>query len=80
MREKLIYYPTVTREPFRNQRPPHRPDRVGKLCADIGLPQLNAENDRAMLCGSPHMLQDLRILLDSPAASKKATTASPVIS
>ncbi len=65
VRDKLIYYPTVTREAFRNQG---RLDQLladGKLCADIGLPPLDAANDRAMLCGSPAMLASLTQLLDS---------------
>ena len=65
VREKLIYYPTVTREPFRNQG---RLDVLladGRLCADIGLPPLDPANDRAMICGSPAMLASLSALLDS---------------
>jgi len=65
VREKLIYYPTVTREAFRHQG---RLDHLladGKLCADIGLPPLDPANDRAMLCGSPAMLASLSQLLDS---------------
>lgn len=56
---KLIYYPTVTREPFRNR------GRITDLIAssqmfnDVGLPPLNIETDRVMLCGSPSMLEDL---------------------
>lgn len=64
VREKLIYYPTVTREPFRNQGRLTDLIRSGKLCADIGLPQMNPETDRAMLCGSPAMLKDTSDLLD----------------
>ena len=63
--EKLIYYPTVTREPFRNNGRISHLIESGKLCADIGLPQLSAESDRVMLCGSPHMIQDLRTLLEA---------------
>ena len=64
VREKLIYYPTVTREPFRNQG--RLTDLIDnkKLFADIGLPPLDAEQDRAMVCGSPQMLQDTRAVLD----------------
>ena len=36
----------------------------GKLCDDIGLPQLNPETDRAMICGSPGMLKDISALLN----------------
>ena len=62
---KLIYYPTVTREPFRNQG--RLPDLIGngKLCDDIGLPQIDPAQDRAMICGGPAMLKDMRAVLDA---------------
>jgi ferredoxin/flavodoxin---NADP+ reductase len=65
VREKLIYYPTVTREPFRNQGRLTDLINSGKLFDDIGLPPLDPANDRAMICGSPHMLDDTSALLDS---------------
>ncbi len=65
VRDKLIYYPTVTREPFRNQGRLTTLLANGKLAQDIGLPPLNVETDRFMLCGSPAMLADLTELLDS---------------
>lgn len=64
VRNKLIYYPTVTREQFRNQGRLTDLIDSGKLCEDIGLPPLNPENDRAMICGSPQMLADTSALLD----------------
>ena len=64
VREKLIYYPTVTREPFRNQGRLTDLLESGKLCRDIGLPQIDPQHDRAMLCGSPAMLADTSGLLD----------------
>ena len=65
VRDKLVYYPTVTREAFRNQG--RLPDLItsGKLFEDIGLPQPNPETDRFMLCGSPAMLSDLTDILDN---------------
>lgn len=64
VRDKLVYYPTVTREPFRHQgRITHLVDS-GQLFADIGLPPLNPDTDRAMLCGSPNMLADTSQMLD----------------
>ena len=60
---KLIYYPSVTREPFKH------PGRVtdliesGKLFADIGLPPLDPAHDRMMICGSQHMLDELKAML-----------------
>lgn len=64
VRDKLIYYPTVTREPFRNQGRLTTLIESGKLCADIGLPQIDPAVDRAMLCGSPAMLADTSAMLD----------------
>jgi ferredoxin--NADP+ reductase len=64
IRDKLIYYPTVTREPFRNRGRITDLITSGKLFKDVGLPPLSAEHDRVMLCGSPLMLADLRDLLD----------------
>ena len=65
VRDQLIYYPTVTREPFRNQG--RLPDLIanGKLCSDIGLPQIDPKTDRAMICGGPAMLKDMRAVLDT---------------
>ncbi|MDL0431446.1 ferredoxin--NADP reductase [Marinobacter sp. TBZ242] len=62
--DKLIYYPTVTREPFRNQGRITTLIESGQLAKDTGLRQLNPETDRAMLCGSPAMLKDLSAMLD----------------
>jgi ferredoxin--NADP+ reductase len=65
VREKLIYYPTVTREPFHNQG--RLTDLIlnGKMAEDIGLPQLNPETDRVLMCGSPDMLNDTCDILDN---------------
>ncbi|HEX3442974.1 MAG TPA: ferredoxin--NADP reductase [Pseudolabrys sp.] len=57
--EQLIYYPTVTREPFRNRGRLTDLITSGKLFEDIGLDALSAEQDRVMMCGSPSMLKDL---------------------
>jgi ferredoxin--NADP+ reductase len=65
VRERLIYYPTVTREPFRNRGRITELIESDKLTNDIGLPPLSPANDRAMLCGSPAMLADTRALLDA---------------
>jgi len=64
-REKLIYYPTVTREAFRNQGRLTDLIESGKLFSDIGLPPLNPETDRVMMCGSPSMLKDLVAMLEA---------------
>jgi ferredoxin/flavodoxin---NADP+ reductase len=63
--EKLIYYPTVTREPFRNR------GRITDLIAsrqlfdDIGLSPLDIATDRVMMCGSPAMLEELKQMFEA---------------
>jgi ferredoxin/flavodoxin---NADP+ reductase len=64
VRGKLIYYPTVTREPFRNRGRLTDLITSNALFDDLGLPPLDREHDRVMLCGSPSMLSDLRGILD----------------
>lgn len=64
IKNQLIYYPTVTREPFENQGRITDLMLNGKLFSDIGLPQPSLEDDRFMLCGSPAMLKDLTKVLD----------------
>ena len=61
---KLLYYPTATREPFRNQGRITTGLETGKLTSDLGLPALDPAGDRVMLCGSPHFLADMVKLLD----------------
>ena len=75
--EKLIYYPTVTREDFKNNG--RLTDLIvsGKLCADIGLAQLNPDTDRAMICGSPSMLQDTCEILDNLGFIASKHTGDP---
>ena len=62
-RDKLVYYPTVTREPFRNRGRITDLIESGKLFEDLGQPPLDVESDRLMLCGSPSMLVDLQAML-----------------
>ena len=64
IRDKLVYYPTVTREPFRNRGRITDLITSGKLFEDTGLAPLDQTLDRVMLCGSPHMLADLKVLLE----------------
>ncbi|SDR33918.1 ferredoxin--NADP+ reductase [Rhizobiales bacterium GAS191] len=64
VRGKLIYYPTVTREPFRNRGRLTDLITSNALSEDLGLPPLDSKHDRVMMCGSPSMLADLRRILD----------------
>jgi ferredoxin--NADP+ reductase len=64
-RAQLLYYPTVTREPFRNQGRLTDLIEAGKLSADLGLPALDPEHDRVMICGGPGLLRDLVTILEA---------------
>lgn len=65
VRDKLVYYPTVTREEFRNTGRLTELLASDKLSTDVGLPPISPEQDRFMLCGSPAMLKDVTAVLDT---------------
>ena len=77
VRQKLVYYPTVTREDFRNRGRITHLIESGTLASDLGLPPLNPETDRAMLCGSPHMLADISALLNARGFEISPGTGQP---
>lgn len=68
--KQLVYYPTVTREPFRHQGRIPTLMETGRLAHDVGLPTLSREHDRFMLCGSPEMLKDTRAVLEKLGLSE----------
>jgi len=72
--KQLKYYPTVTREPFANQGRITDLMESGKLFEDLGVPQLNPEEDRVMICGSPAMLRDLKALCEKSGLPEGNTT------
>ena len=74
IREKLLYYPAVSREAFANHGRLTDLVASGTMMCSLGLDPLDAKHDRAMLCGSPAMLADFRTLLDA-----RGFTASPRI-
>ena len=73
---QLLYYPTVTREDFRNMGRITELLESNKLTDDLGLPALDPAHDRAMLCGSPAMLADLKKLFES-RGFKEGNTSTP---
>ena len=65
VREKLIYYPSVTREGYATQGRLTNAMSTGKLFTDTGLPQADPKHDRFMICGSPSMLDETSAVLNS---------------
>jgi len=77
VRAQFRYYPTVTREAFERQ------GRVTELFEDHRIEDaldgiaLDPAHDRAMICGSPAMLVDLRALLDARGLVVSPQTGVP---
>ncbi|WP_017999242.1 ferredoxin--NADP reductase [Paracoccus sp. N5] len=61
---RLLYYPTTTREttPFMGRITDNLTS--GKVFADLGLPPMDAANDRAMICGSLAFNTDVKAVLE----------------
>jgi ferredoxin--NADP+ reductase len=82
VRNQLLYYPTVTREEFHYQSVSEKENvkshhtRItdlltsGQLTQDLGMPDINIEDDRFMLCGNNDMLQELMNILDDKGFNK----------
>jgi ferredoxin--NADP+ reductase len=73
---QLLYYPTVTREAYKNMGRVTELMESGKLYADLGVPALDPEHDRVMICGSPGMLRDLKHMLEG-RGFKEGNTSTP---
>ena len=72
--KQLHYYPTVTREAYRNMGRITDLITSGKLFEDLGTPPLDARDDRVMICGSPGMLKDLKHMLEGRGFKEGSTT------
>jgi ferredoxin/flavodoxin---NADP+ reductase len=73
---QLRYYPTVTRQSYRNRGRITELIGSGKLFDDLELPSLSAIHDRVMICGSPAMLRDLKHMLEG-FGFKEGNTSTP---
>jgi ferredoxin/flavodoxin---NADP+ reductase len=65
VKEQLLYYPTVTREAYKNMGRVTELIDTGKLFKDLKTRDLNPKEDRVMICGSPAMLKDLKHMLET---------------
>lgn len=71
---KLRYYPTVTREQYKTMGRVTDLISSGKLFSDLNVPEINAAEDRVMICGSPAMLRDLKKMLEDRGFSEGNTS------
>jgi len=67
---QLAYFPTVTREPFKNQGRIPSLIKSDAFFEELGVPAPDVENDRFMLCGSPEMLRETQAVLDESGFSE----------
>ena len=74
VKAQLLYYPSVTREPFKNRGRATDLIASGKLESDLGLPKLDPARDRLMICGSPALNKGMRELLDARGFVEGTTT------
>ena len=62
--DKLIYYPTTTREQSAKMGRVTEKLKSSEIFADLGLPQIAPETDRAMVCGSIGLNTDMKEVLE----------------
>ena len=74
--DKLLYYPTTTRET--SARMGRVTDNLasGKVFADLGLPPLDPAQDRAMVCGSLAFNRDVKEILEA-AGLREGANSNP---
>ncbi|MCY1373806.1 Ferredoxin--NADP reductase [compost metagenome] len=76
IRRQLLYYPTVTREEFRNMGRLTELIESDKLTGDLDFPPLDPKEDRVMLCGSPGLIADFKHILEK-RGFVEGTTSTP---
>ncbi len=71
---KLKYYPTTTREESPKMGRITTLIENGELFSDLGVPPLDPENDRAMVCGSLAFNHDIKALLEKAGLEEGANS------
>ena len=68
--EQLVFYGSVTREPYEFQGRITTLMENKKLFRDLNIPSLDPATDRIMICGSMEMLHDIQSILDGLGFSR----------
>ncbi len=71
---KLVYYPTTTREASDKMGRVTDKIRSGELFAELGVPALDPENDRVMICGSMGLNLEIKELLEEAGFEEGANS------
>lgn len=72
--DKIRYYPTTTREESPKMGRITTLIENGELYSDLGVPPLNPETDRAMVCGSLAFNLDIKALLEKAGLEEGANS------
>jgi len=72
--DKIRYYPTTTREESPKMGRITTLIENGTLFADLGIPALNPETDRAMVCGSLAFNLDIKELMEKAGLREGANS------
>ena len=71
---KIRYYPTTTREQSPKMGRITTLIENGELFSDLGVPALNPETDRAMVCGSLAFNLDIKALMEKAGLHEGANS------
>lgn len=72
--EKFVRYATTTREPSERMGRITDLMKSGKLFEDLGLPELDPEVDRVMICGSMGLNMDIKEILEARGFTEGANS------
>ncbi|WP_134726243.1 ferredoxin--NADP reductase [Paracoccus luteus] len=72
--DRLVYYPTTTRETTDRMGRITENLTSGKVFADLGIPPMNPAEDRAMVCGSLAFNVDVKAVLEGFALREGANS------
>lgn len=72
---RLTYYASTTRQRSKHEGRITTLIQSGKLYADLGIPELNPETDRVMICGSMHMIRDVKELVEERGLTEGSNAA-----
>ncbi|MEM1161261.1 MAG: ferredoxin--NADP reductase [Pseudomonadota bacterium] len=73
--DRLLHYTTLTREAHDHEGRITARLEDGRICSDLGVPPIDPDHDRAMICGSMAMLKDLREICEAAGLEEGANNA-----
>ena len=72
---RLTYYASTTRQESRRMGRITSLISNGKLFTDLGVPPLDPATDRVMICGSMHMIRDVKELIEQAGLTEGSNAA-----